>query len=194
MARLRNETREEHVATEETALARAMLQGTLTLAEYESQLFAYHLVHEAIDRSLARSAFARSIAGASVKASRIAADLAALGARADVGGCEGAARALVALAQEADPAGLLGIVYVMEGSSLGAVVLCRRIKETLALPPEALTYYSGDGSATLERWAAFGARMNAGLVDDADQERALTAARATFVAIRRLFDAIRPAP
>jgi heme oxygenase len=194
MSRLRSETREEHAATEETALARAMLKGEMTLGEYESQLVAYHLVHESIDRCLGRSAFASSIAGTSRKTSRLAADLAALGATADICGreSEAAARALVALAEEADPAGLLGIVYVMEGSSLGAALLGPRIREALALPPEACTYYAGDGSMTLARWKAFGARMDAGLVDAADQERALTAARATFTAIRRLFDALRP--
>jgi heme oxygenase len=194
MPRLKSETRDEHTATERTALARAMLQGTMTRAEYKAQLGAYRLVHEAIDRRLASSPFAAAIAGPSPKTARLAGDLGNLASVEETRGrgVEGATRSLVALIDGALPAALLGIVYVMEGSSLGAAILYPRLKDALGLPAEALTYYCGDGSATLDRWRAFGARMNAALVEPDDQERALAAARATFVGLRRLFEAIAP--
>ena len=195
MPRLKSETREEHTATERTELARAMLHGTMSRAEYKAQLLAYRSIHEAIDRGLARSSVASAIAGESSKAGRLAADLDALAGLAYVRGpsVEEATRSLVLLIDGADAAALLGIVYVMEGSSLGAAILYPRIEAALELPPEAMSYYRGDGSVTLDRWKAFGARMNVGLALPEQQARALAAARLTFAHIRRLFEAIRPA-
>jgi heme oxygenase len=194
MPRLKAETRPEHLATERTELAQAILYGRLTVPEYKAQLLAFHDVHEAIDRAVARTARTREVAGPSARTPRLASDIEALASVADLRGpaFEEASASLVAHVDGADEAQLLGIVYVMEGSTLGAAILYPRIKEHLALPDEAMSYYCGDGSASLDRWRAFGARMNASLLDAGEQDRAVEAARATFVALRLLFDAIRP--
>jgi heme oxygenase len=193
MSRLKTETREAHTATERTELARAMLHGTMSLAEYKAQLGFYLAVHTAIEARHASIERVAQVAGGRSKAARIRRDLEALPAvtAGDASALDLATARACAHARAASEAELLGMMYVLEGSSLGAAILYPRLKEALALPDEALGYYRGSGAATLDEWRAFGARMNATLESDDEQTEALAGARAMFVHIRAAFEAMR---
>ena len=195
MPRLKAETRPEHTATERTELARAMLHGTMTVEQYRAQLAAYRVIHGALEQRLGSSADGRARAVWHPDQGKVAAldrDLAALG---DTGAVESRVHDVAANAaawiSSLEGSGLLGVIYVLEGSSLGAAILYPRLKEGLGLGEDALSYYRGYGMETMDRWRGFGARMNAAFAEaDVESEAVLAAARRMFVVIRDLFDAI----
>jgi len=50
---------------------------------------------------------------------------------------------------------VLGVMYVMEGSTLGGQVICRHLRESLQLPDSALNFYRGYGPETGKYWQEF---------------------------------------
>jgi heme oxygenase len=52
----------------------------------------------------------------------------------------------------------VGWLYVLEGSTLGGMMISRRIRDTLGVPTH---YYVSDVSLTMPKWRAFGAWVNA---------------------------------
>ena len=75
------------------------------------------------------------------------------------------------------PLSLLGWVYVLEGSRLGAVALRPLIARAFLLTgDEGLAYLGGDGSAVRGRWAQVGQRMNALRLADQEREQVARAA------------------
>ena len=194
MMRLKAETRTEHQATEGTALAVAMFRGTLSRAEYEAQLAGYLAMHLALEEAVARSPRLSAVVTGASKSARLRSDLRALGAALTREASPSTARAVDGFSTRVSSSGapeLLGTIYVFEGSALGAAILFPRLQASLGLADDALSYYRGDGAATMDRWRRFGERMNLALPDPGEQERALAAARATFVDIRALFESIR---
>lgn len=76
--------------------------------------------------------------------------------------------------------GRLGVLYVLEGSTLGGQVLCRQLKDRLQLAPHQLRYLAGHGRATGARWRATCALLEAALSTPALRAQAGAAAAATF--------------
>ena len=201
MERLRAETSEEHEATEATALSRAMLAGSVSPEAYKAQLRAYHQVHHALERSLGAAAKESPAVRAVVeqvgkKTPVLSDDLDRLAevVAADSPALRAAVAALVRVVSQVDEAALLGALYVLEGSSLGATVLLPRLQQALGLKDEGLSYYRGHGAETRSRWNAFGERMDEALAAPAAQEVAIASARTTFAGLRAIFDAISAAP
>lgn len=200
MDRLREETRDEHEATEATDLARAMYDGTMSVPAYKAQLRAYHQLHHALERSLDAAAKGSPevravVVHAGKKTSPLSMDLDRL---ADVIALDSrelraAVAATVRFVTSVDAAVLLGALYVLEGSAMGAIALTPRLQAGLKLPDDALAYYRGHGSKTRERWTTFSALMDAALPDAGAQDRAVGAARKTFADLRAIFDTITAA-
>jgi heme oxygenase len=200
MERLRTDTREDHEATEATLLSRAINAGTVSREAYKAQLRAYHQVHHAIERSLEAAAKESKAVRAVVeqagkKTPALSDDLDRL---ADVVALDSpalrtAVAALVRVVSPVNTAAVLGALYVLEGSSLGATVLLPKLQQALSLKKEGLSFYRGHGAETRSRWNAFGERMDQALADPASQEVAIASARATFAALRDVFDAISAA-
>ena len=75
----------------------------------------------------------------------------------------------------------LGAAYVLEGSTLGGVIIARMIREQLQLStPEGFTFFNGYGHAVQQMWRKFHSYMDA-ITDDAAREQAANAARETFL-------------
>lgn len=75
----------------------------------------------------------------------------------------------------------LGVAYVLEGSSLGGMVLCDRICARWQLAPgRGASYLHGHGEATGEMWRRFVAMMDSAPLGEADRLECATAAEATF--------------
>lgn len=81
-----------------------------------------------------------------------------------------------------DGAWCWGVAYVVEGSSLGGLVLYRRLRE--ALHPHPLRYLAGD-EPTASRWGAFIAALRARLVTPADVAAACDGAAWAFADFAR---------
>jgi heme oxygenase len=83
------------------------------------------------------------------------------------------------------PACAFGASYVLEGSTLGGVVIARTLGPTLALTPErGLGFLCAYGSQLRERWSEFVAALETWSASASERERDLTVAtaRATFEA------------
>jgi len=75
----------------------------------------------------------------------------------------------------------LGAAYVLEGSTLGGVIIARMIREQLQLSsPEGFTFFTGYGEAVQQMWRKFHSYMNA-ITEEAAQQEAADAARETFL-------------
>jgi heme oxygenase len=205
MARLRAETKGDHLAVERTALSRALLSGAITLTQYRAQLRAFHGMLSALEGRLASSEDPRVrgvYTSSMARAPALDADLEALAAANAAGDAtsDAPARELPPvndyrdriLRACLDGPGLLGHLYVFEGSRLGAETLLPRLTSALGVTPAMTSYYRGHAGETMERWRAFGDRMNHALAAPVDQDACVAAARDTFRRIADAFEAIAP--
>ncbi|WP_329276517.1 biliverdin-producing heme oxygenase [Streptomyces sp. NBC_01451] len=185
--RLRASTRDWHDALEATPFASAMIAGTLPVERYVGQLAAYRVVLSALEGELARAVepSADSVWSADLgKLPLIERDLAYF---ADLGTAPGSqaaeeAEAFAAeireRAQESDLPALVGSLYVMEGSTLGALFLHPYVTAAYRLPgTDGVDYYT---SGDRERWARLTARMNQALSGPEAQDRAVAAAHSAY--------------
>ncbi len=197
MKRLRSETREQHEAIERTPLAKGLLAGTLTRHLYGRQLAAYFVVHDSLEHAVYDNKDHRVQALAQVCPRRslwIESDLAALGARwEDLVPSLSSSRVIGAIGRD-QGASLVGRLYVMEGSSLGALFLLPRLRETLGLLSDECRYYSGLGPKTMEQFRSFGAEVDASFTSPAEQEAAIEGARSMFREVQAMFEEIQPVP
>jgi heme oxygenase len=197
MQRLRDETRAQHVATEAIPFSAAILSGTLSRSAYAGQLAAYLPVHRAIENAIAdrrHPALARVWTDDMARAPLLEADLDQLGATDDdvrlarpeaeemAGWIEGLAGT--------QPIAILGVVYVLEGSSLGGALLRGHLARAFGLTDAGLRYYSPYGVGPKPHWTAFSERMNAAVNDGADADAIVAAAVETFVRIGRILSAL----
>ena len=198
MARLRAETRPQHDATEAIPFSAAIVAGSLPLASYAAQLAAYVPVHVALEGAIA-SANHRALAHVWDPGMRrvdlLRADLGALGfAETSMPeSTRAASHAFGAWIEEVartDPVALLGILYVLEGSTLGGAFLRKHLAAAYSLTDAGLRYYSPYGSHPKPHWVAFSARMNELDLTDAEADAVVEAASATFDRIGRILVSI----
>ncbi|MFF3376996.1 biliverdin-producing heme oxygenase [Streptomyces sp. NPDC002680] len=188
--RLRASTRDWHDALEATPFASAMTAGTLPVERYVGQLAAYRVVLEALEGELGRVPDPSSDAGDAVwspdlvKLPLIERDLAYFAGLGTVPGPWAAeeADAFVAdirqRAADSDLPALLGYLYVMEGSTLGALFLHPYVTAAYRLPgTDGVAYYT---SGDRDRWARFTSRMNQAFAAPEAQEQVIAAARIAY--------------
>ena len=177
---LRNGTRAWHEALERTGFATAMLAGTLPLDRYVGQLAAYRVVLEALEAELTRTTCPSVTSVWSpdlVKLPLVERDLhhfAARGTTPEPGPAAQEFAEEIRRTAATEPRELLGILYVLEGSTLGAMFLLRHVTEAYRLTDGNGASYYGSGDRT--RWAAFTERLDRALGEPAVQERVLAAA------------------
>ncbi|WP_033283849.1 biliverdin-producing heme oxygenase [Streptomyces sp. NRRL F-525] len=181
---LRNGTRAWHEALERTGFATAMLAGTLPLDRYVGQLAAYRVVLEALEAELTRTTCPSVTSVWSpdlVKLPLVERDLhhfATRGTTPEPGPAAQEFAEEIRRTAATEPRELLGILYVLEGSTLGAMFLCRYVTEAYRLTDGNGASYYGSGDRT--RWAAFTERLDRALGEPAVQERVLAAAERAY--------------
>jgi heme oxygenase (biliverdin-IX-beta and delta-forming) len=75
----------------------------------------------------------------------------------------------------------LGVLYVLEGSTLGGQVISKMIFKRLGLGAEdGAAFFNGYGSDTGTKWKQFGEALTAAVVSADDQEEVVAAAKETF--------------
>lgn len=79
------------------------------------------------------------------------------------------------------PAGAMGALYVLEGSTLGGRVIGKHITAVHGLLGDGLAYYSGHGNRTGAMWAAFRSRLDS---FEGEADAVVAAATETFDALR----------
>lgn len=81
----------------------------------------------------------------------------------------------------------LGVLYVLEGSTLGGQVLRRELKAA-GIDEEALHYVSGYGERTGPMWKKFLEALERGATTDDAKNEAVIAAQATFEQLQAFFE------
>lgn len=203
MDRLKAETRADHDATEAIPFSAAMVNRSLPRDRYVAQLAAYAAVHEALESALSESSHATVSAvwqDDLRKLPLLNKDLAFFAAEHQAGQQNAVFAAAMEAAEqyaaeireqrEHDPVALLGHLYVLEGSTLGATILRMHLKEAYDLDEEGLAYYSPYGNAAMPHWREFKQRMNSHVTDPDEQERVLAAARQSFRRIGTILEAL----
>jgi len=200
MQRLRAETREQHLATEAIPFSSSILDGSLPRSAYAGQLAAYLPIHAALERAVddgREPALAAVWTDDMRKTVLIEADLAYLGAPGLDGDARDASADLAGWVEDlagTDPVALLGVLYVLEGSTLGGALLRRHLAAAYGLTDAGLRYYAPYGVGPKPHWVAFSERMNAAVTDADDADRIVAAADETFRRIGRILAALSPSP
>ncbi|SED61340.1 Heme oxygenase [Streptomyces sp. 3213] len=179
--RLRNGTRTWHQALESTEFAAAMFAGTLPLDRYVGQLAAYRVVLETLETELARATCPAVGSVWSPDLAKLPLLERDLRHFATLGVTPEPCPAATEFADEIRHSGaieLLGHLYVLEGSTLGALFLLRYVTEAYLLTDGNGTSYYGSGDRA--RWAALTERLDRALGEPAVQDRVLAAAERAY--------------
>lgn len=198
---LRRETQEQHTRVEALPFFRVLAARELPLASYGGLLHALATVYAVFEQELMQAQHPRLVAvwdGALGKLPLIQRDLAALQLHRlpEMPAAELQAHLLAQhIRQRAhnEPVSLLGYLYVLDGSTLGGMVVQAQVARAFGLRRSTgLAYLSSYGTATKAHWTTFSQRMNTALTDMAEQHRVVTAANEAFTGIAHLLNALYP--
>ena len=185
-AELRSRTREEHRATEQTPIARSLVDGTVTPSNVASYLEVFARCLAALDVAVSTSDDVWVRRYRELHHSRAAAlahDAQLLPRPALPSSAVWSLERVGRLMQRGGME-LVGAAYVLEGSTLGGLVLGPRVERALALPPRSLSYFWGWGEETMPRWSRWKRAVDAWELSGPQVDSAVEAARNTFIGIR----------
>ncbi|KJH78446.1 biliverdin-producing heme oxygenase [Pseudomonas sp. ES3-33] len=182
---LRSGTGTLHIALEKRL---PFFSPALDLAHYRRIIQAYCGFYKPLERRLLEHAEILSEFGLAdrLKTPTLCFDLLALGltesAIADLPQCA----ALPAITSRAD---CLGVLYVLEGATLGGQILRREIATRLGLDASTgAAFLEVYGAATGRRWREFIGHLGAATLEAPARDRAVTAARNTFACFESWLD------
>ena len=200
MDRLRTETRPHHDKAEQNGFGVMVMEGGLQMAHYVEHIAAWQMILGSLESALRRcedevvsSTWHEGLA----KETILGQDLARLAP----GGCTLSEETLGAveqftqyvdqLAKEA-PRSLLGVLYVLEGSTMGGSVMKSRIASQLDLTVDepGLLYYGCYGNKVGVRFKEFRVRMGGAVDGSGSEEQILVAAGRTFDLVGDILRAI----
>ncbi|MEP7123077.1 MAG: biliverdin-producing heme oxygenase [Byssovorax sp.] len=188
LAALREQTRDEHQAIEQTL---GLLDEALTLATYTRTLQRFHGFWRPVEASLGRCAGLRELGldpAERAKAPLIEGDLRALGA-----GDPAVLPVCDEVPRVATTAAALGVMYVLEGASLGGQIISRHLSARLGITKESGgRFFHGYGERTGEMWRAFGAAVTGFALTRRAEDEMVHEAKATFRLLRRWCEPSRP--
>lgn len=199
MDRLRFETRPNHDQAEQNGFAVLVMEGGLTMQHYVEHLVAWRSILSHLEQALRTSS--NELVQATwhedySKRAVLDADIDALASGEVV--LKDATIAAVAkfngLVDELavnDPPSLLGVLYVLEGSTLGGSVMKPRIAKQLDLAEDRdLQYYGVYGKQVGAHFKAFRERMGASVDGTGSEDAIVEAAKLTFDRIGDILSAI----
>lgn len=192
---LRESTSELHNSAEANEFQHQLGSGKVDKGNLSRYLQQLYLMHRTISRLIvqakpANNALSHVVQDYHLDNTCILNDLAYFGSETDnVEPLQATAKLIESMNQTAknNAAGLLGYLYVLEGSTNGAKFIAKALKNGLALPEEAgATYFDRYGDKQRQRWMAFKQAMNE--LDFSETERAelVENARETFSSFGRI--------
>jgi heme oxygenase len=177
---LRQETSESHQKLENNPLSRAILDPAVSLGDYQQYLSKMYGVVIACEDQVfpAISQFLPDL-GERYKSRLIIEDLAATG----LSDTEIDSIPVYAF-KFSTAAEALGIMYVLEGSTLGGRILYKHIHETLGLTPDnGAGYFWGYGAQTGTLWKSFVSSFTRFASESSEGRKMIETAKSTFTAI-----------
>ena len=199
MDRLKTETRAAHADTESVPFNGRMISGQLPLQKYIAQLACLLEVHLALESTIEEShhqAVRQIWREDLAKVPLLRRDLAFFRHTGEVqidsrarGAISDCVRDINLLAT-VNPVALLGVLYVLEGSTLGGTILRKHLASAFGLEHDGLAYYTPYGNLVMPHWQQFKSRMNEANLNGADQQAVIDAAQATFAHIKHILLAL----
>jgi heme oxygenase len=186
LTELKNQTRPQHDSVEGNPFGKAMMAGTMSLEQYKEFLQKFYGFHLSLEQALAD--FNWSEVGIDFDERRKIAfleqDLRALGLTdADI--------ALLPKADDLPPMKSIeeavGVMYVMEGSTLGGQIQARQVQKMFGFGAEnGAAYFSSYGANVGVMWKAYSEAIVRAASDNAAKEAMIIAsAKETFAALER---------
>ena len=180
---LRHATAAAHRALEATALMGSVSAGVPSRETYVAYLLGHWRVHAGLEPALAARLPATWASGRLLKTTWLQDDLRALGQP-----LHAAPAPACAIGSQAQA---LGVMYVLEGATLGLSVVTRRLPPTHPAVAGAGRFMAAYGEQTGSRWTGFLRQL--ATVDRAEWPVACAAAQATFSTFQQVFEAAWPA-
>lgn len=178
--KLRQETAESHQKLEANELSQAILSPSVTIAEYQVYLRALWGVTSSCERQIF-PAISHVIPDLEKrhKADLIIADLITTGVPLQTVDAMPAHQFEFASTAEA-----LGIMYVLEGSTLGGRILYKHMHDMLGLTPEnGAAYFWGYGQETGNLWKTFISSLTQFVNEEGSSVEIIESAKKTFTTI-----------
>lgn len=191
MLKLRESTRELHDAAESNDFQKQLGRGTVSKKDYCIYLGQLYLLHKRLAEHLAASKSATSIDAVieehHLDVSCLESDLDYFGqSTEDVTSLEATRRLTdyMSTLEQSSASALLGILYVLEGSTHGAKMLASNLQKGLELPEKTkgASYFVRYGDLQMERWLEFKKRMNSLELSEEAEDEILESAKRTFKA------------
>lgn len=194
---LKDSTWELHKHAEGHPIQRGLIQGKLSREMYASLLGQLLCVHRALESALrelrtSKPSVGRIIQDGRFQQERLEQDLRTLGV--DIGTVSPlpAAKRLmttIEMARAEQPMALLGMHYVLEGSTNGGRFIAKAIRQTYAFESDAGTrYYDPYGENQKTLWAVYKEEFDAMTVSEVERDAMVAAARDMFRAISEIGD------
>lgn len=202
MLTLRNDTAEQHRLAEQQEFQQQMVRGVLPRSDYIRWLGQMLHLHAFLEARLdelvtSRPALAGLFDEDRRKVPALQRDLAHFGSPAGEPPLAVTAALIeeIRLLAETRPLALLGVYYVLEGSTNGSRYIARRVRPAYGLAPgqDGAAYLEPYGEDQPARWAAFKVEMDRVPLVAAELRELVAAARMTFDAIRLMGAALVPA-
>ena len=193
LAELRERTGALHTQAERHPVQAALVRGQSGVGGYVSYLSQMWHIHEALENELGRrlgSAVLGPVKPDQFRAEAIVEDLATFDG-AQIEPPVGPVMRFVTEVQELQDSELLGMHYVLEGSTNGGRFIAMAIRNGLGLEDERGTRYLDPyGEAQKVKWGAFCAALSGLSLDADERERVITGAERMFGLIIETFDAM----
>jgi len=188
MALLKESTREYHDRLESNPFSNRILQEEITIEEYRKVLERFYGFYHPVEASLIQAldgSFQEIDFHTRRKVPLLEKDLIALGHRQE---------SIRRLTRCSDTPELtnqhyaFGILYVLEGATLGGQIISRHLSKKLALTPETgSAFFSSYQNQVGARWQSFKNMLNSFPIDAEQERRVLAGAIATFTALDSWF-------
>lgn len=200
MDRLKIETQEQHQYLESLPFFSALMEEKLPFESYVGLLRAMAVVHAVLEHEISLSVNPVISSVWQEKMRRLPfleKDLSFIETK-EIGDIAEAANCALQLAEKIrlssrpQSVDLLGCLYVLEGSTLGAQILRPKIAKLFNLRTEGLSYLSSHGSETAARWKKFKQRMNAANISEQQRKTVVEMACEVFQGITKIVSALYP--
>lgn len=196
-ARLKSETQSLHTLAERHPIQRELVGGGASVGAYTRYLAQMFRAHEGLESSLREAVGGDAALGALVREhhyrlDQLRDDLNSF----DIDSTDTAASVATARfalwtrrLAESRPVTLIGVLYVLEGSTNGGRYIARAIRRGLGLSgARGAAYLDPHGEEQAQRWGAFKETLDSLELDEPSQLAIIAGARETFAAIIAIMD------
>ena len=183
MKKLKEATRDQHEGLENTV---DVMRESLTEEDYKRLLLKFYRFYAPVEEAIAKLDWDE--VGYSFEARRkvpkLAQDLEYLGAGEELKNL----KPWTETPSIEDHASGLGVLYVLEGATLGGQIINRHLREHLGVEPGAgASFFSGYGPKTGEMWKEFAQTVDSYSGEFGGEDKMIAAARAAFDSFRDCF-------